>query len=109
VRFVIGQDGTIVCAEVKRDYTRSPAHRSYCRRATELGPRKVIGFRSMFEDLNYEELKRRANARLPERVVATLEAHGERRSVAEGELLYGVDDASTHSSTRFRPLSRYGS
>jgi hypothetical protein len=24
-RFVIGQDGTIVCAEVKRDYTRSPA------------------------------------------------------------------------------------
>jgi len=46
----------------------------------------------MFEDLNYEELKRRANARLPERVVATLEAHGERRSVAEGELLYGVDD-----------------
>ena len=44
------------------------------------GPRKVIGFRSMFEDLNYEELKRRANARLPERVVATLEARGERRS-----------------------------
>jgi hypothetical protein len=33
-----------------------------------------------------------ANARLPERVVATLEARGERRSVAEGELLYGVDD-----------------
>ena len=27
----------------------------------------------MFEDLNYEELKRRANARLPDRVVATLE------------------------------------
>jgi hypothetical protein len=24
-RFVIGQDGTIVCAEVKRNYTRSPA------------------------------------------------------------------------------------
>jgi hypothetical protein len=46
----------------------------------------------MFEDLNYEELKRRANARLPERVVATLEARGERRSAAEGELLYGVDD-----------------
>jgi thioredoxin reductase (NADPH) len=46
----------------------------------------------VFEDLNYEELKRRANARLPERVVATLEARGERRSVAEGELLYGVDD-----------------
>jgi len=62
----------------------------------------------MFEDLNYEELKRRANARLPERVVATLEAHGERRSVAEGELLYGVDDRQYPSSTRFRPLSRYG-
>ena len=46
----------------------------------------------MFEELNYEELKRRANARLPDRVVATLEARGERRSVAEGELLYGVDD-----------------
>jgi len=46
----------------------------------------------MFEDLNYEELKRRANARLPERVVATLEARGQRRSVAQGELLYGVDD-----------------
>ena len=46
----------------------------------------------MFEDLNYEELKRRANARLPDRVVATLEARGERRSVAEGQLLYGVDD-----------------
>jgi thioredoxin reductase (NADPH) len=46
----------------------------------------------VFEELNYEELKRRANARLPDRVVATLEARGERRSVAEGELLYGVDD-----------------
>ena len=46
----------------------------------------------MFEELNYEELKRRANARLPDGVVATLEARGERRSVAEGELLYGVDD-----------------
>lgn len=46
----------------------------------------------MFEDLDYEELKRRANARLPERVVATLEAHGERRSVSAGETLYRVDD-----------------
>jgi thioredoxin reductase (NADPH) len=46
----------------------------------------------VFEDLNYEELKRRANARLPERVVAALEARGERRSVAVGETLYGVDD-----------------
>ncbi len=46
----------------------------------------------MFEDLNYEELKRRANSRLPERVVATLETRGERRSVAIGEKLYEVDD-----------------
>ena len=46
----------------------------------------------MFEDLNYEELKRRANSRLPDRVVATLEAHGERRSVAAGETLYRVED-----------------
>jgi hypothetical protein len=28
----------------------------------------------VFEDLNYEELKRRANARLPGRVVAALDA-----------------------------------
>jgi hypothetical protein len=46
----------------------------------------------VFEDLNYEELKRRANSRLPDRVVATLEAHGERRSVAAGEALYRVED-----------------
>ena len=46
----------------------------------------------MFEDLNYEELKRRANERLPDRVVATLEARGERRSVAAGEALYRTDD-----------------
>jgi thioredoxin reductase (NADPH) len=46
----------------------------------------------VFEDLNYEELKRRANSRLPDRVVATLEAHGERRSVADGETLYRVED-----------------
>ena len=46
----------------------------------------------VFEDLNYEELKRRANSRLPDRVVATLEAHGERRSVAGGEILYRVED-----------------
>jgi thioredoxin reductase (NADPH) len=46
----------------------------------------------VFEDLNYEELKRRANERLPDRVVATLKARGERRSVAAGETLYRVDD-----------------
>jgi thioredoxin reductase (NADPH) len=46
----------------------------------------------VFEDLNYEELKRRANERLPDRVVRTLEARGERRSVAAGETLYRVDD-----------------
>ena len=46
----------------------------------------------MFEDLNYEELKRRANWPLPERVVATLESHGERHSVVPGDALYRVDD-----------------
>jgi len=46
----------------------------------------------MFEDLSYEELKRRANSRLPDRVVATLEACGTRRSVSVGETLYRVDD-----------------
>ncbi len=46
----------------------------------------------MFEDLNYEELRRRANAQLPSRVVATLEARGERRSVVAGETIYSVDD-----------------
>jgi thioredoxin reductase (NADPH) len=46
----------------------------------------------VFDDLNYEELQRRANARLPDRVVATLEARGERRSVSAGEIIYGVDD-----------------
>jgi thioredoxin reductase (NADPH) len=46
----------------------------------------------VFENLNYEELKRRANERLPDRVVATLEAGGERRSVTAGEALYRVDD-----------------
>jgi thioredoxin reductase (NADPH) len=46
----------------------------------------------VFEDLNYEELKRRANSRLPDRVVATLEAHGERRSVLGGETLYRAED-----------------
>ena len=49
----------------------------------------------MFEDLNYEELKRRANSRLPDRVVAALEARGERRSVAVGEMLYRVSPATT--------------
>ncbi len=46
----------------------------------------------MFEDLNYEELRRRANAQLPERVVATLMAHGERRAVAADEIILRVDD-----------------
>jgi thioredoxin reductase (NADPH) len=46
----------------------------------------------VFDDLNYEELKRRANERLSDRVVAALEARGERRSVSLGELLYRIDD-----------------
>ena len=46
----------------------------------------------MFEDLNYEELKRRANSPLSARVAAILKARGERRSVAGGETLFRVDD-----------------
>jgi NADPH-dependent glutamate synthase beta subunit-like oxidoreductase len=46
----------------------------------------------VFEDLNYAELKRRANEPLPDRVIARLEARGQRRSVAAGEVLYRVDD-----------------
>lgn len=46
----------------------------------------------MFENLSYEELRRRANERVPDRVIETLEARGERRSVAAGETLYRIDD-----------------
>jgi thioredoxin reductase (NADPH) len=46
----------------------------------------------VFEDLNYDELKRRANSSLPDAVVATLGARGVRRPVAVGETLYKVDD-----------------
>lgn len=46
----------------------------------------------MFEDLNYEELKRRANSPLSGRVVATVEGRGRRRSVTAGETLYKVED-----------------
>jgi thioredoxin reductase (NADPH) len=46
----------------------------------------------VFEDLNYEELRRRANECLPERVIATLTAHGETRSVTSGEALFRTDD-----------------
>jgi thioredoxin reductase (NADPH) len=46
----------------------------------------------MFEDLNYDELRRRANASLPAAVVASLLSRGMRRSVAVGESLYRVDD-----------------
>jgi thioredoxin reductase (NADPH) len=46
----------------------------------------------VFEGLNYEELRRRANEHLSDRVVAKLEARGERRPVAAGETLYRVDD-----------------
>jgi thioredoxin reductase (NADPH) len=46
----------------------------------------------MFEDLNYEELRRRANAHLPDRVTATLESRGMRRRVVVGDKLYAVDD-----------------
>ena len=46
----------------------------------------------MFEGLNYEELRRRANERPSDQVVAKLAARGERRSVVAGEALYRVDD-----------------
>ena len=54
------------------------------------GNQREIG--GVFEGLNYEELRRRANERLSDQVVAKLEARGERRSVAAGEALYRVDD-----------------
>lgn len=46
----------------------------------------------MFEDLSYEELRRRANADLPDRVIARLTAAGERRTVGAGEVIYRTDD-----------------
>lgn len=46
----------------------------------------------MFEDLNYEELRRRANAQLPDQAVASVEGRGVRRSVTAGETLYKADD-----------------
>ncbi len=46
----------------------------------------------MFEDLSYEELRRRANTPLPERLVARLAGHGARRTVEAGETLYRSDD-----------------
>jgi len=46
----------------------------------------------MFEDLSYEELQRRANARLPAAAAARLTARGEHRSVVAGETLFRVDD-----------------
>ncbi|HWE99964.1 MAG TPA: Crp/Fnr family transcriptional regulator, partial [Caulobacteraceae bacterium] len=46
----------------------------------------------MFEDLTYEELRRRSNLQLPERLVLRLEAHGERRTVAAGDVMYRSDD-----------------
>jgi thioredoxin reductase (NADPH) len=46
----------------------------------------------VFENLNYEELRRRSNEPLSARVVATLEARGERRRVSAGEALFHVDD-----------------
>ncbi|HEX3407205.1 MAG TPA: Crp/Fnr family transcriptional regulator [Caulobacteraceae bacterium] len=46
----------------------------------------------MFEDLSYDELRRRANAPLPARLAARIETHGERRSVEAGEFMYRSDD-----------------
>src|ERR1700722_7794688 len=46
----------------------------------------------MFEDLTYEELRRRSNTPLPERLAARPQAHGERRAVAVGEVMYRTDE-----------------
>lgn len=46
----------------------------------------------MFEDLSYDELRLRANAPLPEGATAKLEAAGNRRRVAAGEVMYRSDD-----------------
>jgi thioredoxin reductase (NADPH) len=46
----------------------------------------------MFEDLSHEELQRRANTPLPGRLLARLEARGERRAAKAGEALYRTDD-----------------
>lgn len=46
----------------------------------------------MFEGFNYEELRRRANEPLPARVVAALQARGERRTVTAGETIFRTDD-----------------
>jgi thioredoxin reductase (NADPH) len=46
----------------------------------------------VFEGFNYEELRRRANEPLPARVVAALQARGERRSVTAGETIFRTDD-----------------
>jgi thioredoxin reductase (NADPH) len=57
-----------------------------------LGTGHQSGSAAVFENLNYEELRRRANEPLSARVVATLEARGERRTVSAGEALFHVDD-----------------
>ena len=86
-----------------REEQRFGIERHQNRRSLHTDPQKLAqcrawrrlskwGVEAVYEDLNYEELKRRANSRLPDRVVAVLEAHGERRSVAAGEILYRVDD-----------------
>jgi len=46
----------------------------------------------IFEDLSYDELRRRANAPLPDRLIAELEARGERRDAGAGEAIYRTDD-----------------
>jgi thioredoxin reductase (NADPH) len=47
---------------------------------------------AMFDDLTYDEMRRRANTTMAAPAVARLEAHGERRRVAVGEVLYRSDD-----------------
>jgi hypothetical protein len=63
-------------------------------RTSKLGSECHPEIAAVFENLNDEELRRRANERLSDRVVAALKVHGERRSVAAGEAPYrGVASA----------------
>src|SRR2546429_5502479 len=60
--------------------------------------------KAVFEDLNYEELKRRGNSPLSARVAAILEARGERRSVAPGETLFRAAGFSRRRPAIYLPL-----
>ena len=46
----------------------------------------------MYEDLSYEELRNRANPKVPPSVIALLETRGERRQIEAGESLFSAGD-----------------